>query len=81
MKESIARHKQDYHYFEIWLEYLSAGASELTEELCRDQAEQMIFLFRRKNLEDIKMPLEQRKDLICLLAETEAYLDVDIFLR
>lgn len=76
--EIIHEHIGDYRYFEIWLDYIENLDIQFISELSTFLKERAIFLFRRKNLEKIKLNLTKRKEIISLLSKMESYLDLDI---
>ena len=76
--KAIDDNMKDYDYFEVWLDYVSDFDEEFIDDLCNQLKDRLIFLFRRKNLERIKMNLGQRKDIIKFLSKNNSYLDLDI---
>lgn len=78
VKSLLANNLDNYGYFEVWLDYLTDQRSELVEELSRIYGARMIFLFRRQQLESIKMALSERQELIKVLAHSNSFLDLDI---
>lgn len=67
-----------YSYFEIWLDYLQDLDTEFIDLLCSLYEEKLVFLFRRQNLEEIKMPKDAREKIIWQIANTKSLLDLDI---
>jgi len=67
-----------YSYFEVWLDYASEIDEVFIKQLIGLAGEKLILLFRRQNLEPIKMPLERRLDILKLVDKTGAAVDLDI---
>ncbi|MEK7572182.1 MAG: type I 3-dehydroquinate dehydratase [Patescibacteria group bacterium] len=74
----IAESRNDYDYFEIWLDYIEDLEDSFLEQLAQDLARKVIFLFRRQQLENIHMPFERRVQLLSLLNGSEALVDLDV---
>jgi 3-dehydroquinate dehydratase type I len=75
---AIASHRPVYQFFEVWLDYISDFDSEFVKLLLNEFGDELVLVFRRQGLEPIKMPLEQRLEVIDLLAGSPALLDLDI---
>ncbi len=75
--QKISDHFSDYSYFEIWLDYISDLDTDFIDYLISNYEERIIFLFRRQNLEDIKMSLDQREKIMWQVANSKAFLDLD----
>lgn len=76
--QMINTNLSDYSYFEIWLDYLQDLDTEFIDLLISQYEEKLVFLFRRQNLEGIKMPQDKREKIIWQIANTKAFLDLDI---
>lgn len=74
----ITEHKNDYHYFEVWLDYIKDVDEIFVRELIATLGERLVILFRRKNLEPIQMDSEKRKEIIRWIAKQKCLLDLDI---
>lgn len=74
----VMQMNQEYEYFEIWLDYITDLDKEFVKQLVTDFAEKVVLLFRRQNLEAIHMDMQMRKDIISILENTSALLDLDI---
>lgn len=72
---------QEYEYFEIWLDYIADVDIDFVKQLVTDFEEKVVLLFRRQNLEEIHMDIQQRKDIIPLLENTNVLLDLDITMQ
>lgn len=76
--DAIASNGESYHYFEVWLDYCECDRLKLVEELSEGYPGRVIFLFRRQNLEEIQMSLEERFELLTSLSGKPILLDLDI---
>lgn len=77
--KTLADHQKDYDYFEIWLDYIKDFNLDLMRNLNKKYGPQLIFLFRRRNLQKPKMDLEQKIKIMKMLDQSESFLDLDIF--
>lgn len=77
--EVIHSNIADYSYFEIWLDYIGDLDETFIKELMELLQEKLILLFRRQNLEKVKMELEKRIRVISLLENSESLIDLDVF--
>lgn len=77
--EVIHSNIADYSYFEIWLDYIDDLDETFIKELMELLQEKLILLFRRQNLEKVKMELEKRIRVISLLENSESLVDLDVF--
>ncbi|MCB0338714.1 MAG: type I 3-dehydroquinate dehydratase [Bdellovibrionales bacterium] len=57
-----------YDLAEVWLDYLNFNSVKDVVRLDEDYPGKLIFLFRRLRGEAIKMPIEQRKDILLSLS-------------
>lgn len=74
----IESEKERYDLFEVWLDYLEDLDPEAITELAKALGTRGIFLFRRQNLEPIRMSPEKREAAANAIAGTGALLDVDV---
>src|SRR5437879_2081290 len=79
--EMIKNNKQGYDFFEIWLDYITDLDEPFVKQLISDLQEKLLILFRRQQLEEIQMDLQKRKDILGLLENTNALLDLDITMQ
>lgn len=77
--ETIRTNIGDYVYFEIWLDYIDDLDGAFIKDLEKLLKKRLILLFRRQNLEKIKMDLEERLKIISLLENSKSFLDLDVF--
>lgn len=68
---------KDYDFYEIWLDYIKDLDEKFINEVCKKFQRRLIFVFRRQNLEKIKLDLEKRQKFITLLSKFNVYLDLD----
>ena len=66
-----------FDYYEVWIDYIKDLDEEFVVSLARKFREKIIFVFRRQNLESIKLSLETRRSLISLLSKIPNFLDLD----
>ncbi len=66
-----------YDFYEIWLDYIKDLDDKFLVEINKIHSGRLIFLFRRRNLENIKLPLEKRQHIINTLSTLKVYLDLD----
>ena len=74
----IESEKERYDLFEVWLDYLEDTEPQAVEALAKTLSTRGIFLFRRQNLEPIRMSAEKREAAANAIAGTGALLDVDV---
>ncbi len=77
-KRTISANVDKYAYFELWLDYLDGVLDSDLTSLISLYPTNLIFLFRRHELEPIKMELDRRREIIELLSESNLYLDLDL---
>lgn len=75
--ETIGAHP-DYDFYEVWLDYIDGLDMAFVSQLLRLAGGKLVLLFRRQNLEPIRMSLDLRMHIIDMLAEANALLDLDI---
>jgi 3-dehydroquinate dehydratase-1 len=75
---TIRQNQSAYSFFEVWLDYASDIDDTFFRELERRWAGKIILLFRRKQLEPIHTPLEERLRILRLLDASSVYVDLDI---
>ncbi|MDP3733566.1 MAG: type I 3-dehydroquinate dehydratase, partial [Candidatus Daviesbacteria bacterium] len=73
----IISDNQNYDFFEIWLDYIKDLNLDFIENLKKQFGPKIIFLFRRKNLENPKMSFEKRKKIMDIISSS-CFLDLDI---
>lgn len=66
-----------YHFYEIWLDYIEDPDDEFLLQIAEKYENKLIFLFRRQNLEKIKLPFQRRKKIISLLSAFNVFFDFD----
>lgn len=76
--EVIEKNISEYQYFEVWLDYVADLDESFITKLTTLLQDKLVVVFRRQNLETISMNLEQRFNIISLISNSEAFLDLDI---
>lgn len=76
--EIIRSNDHDYRYFEVWLDYIDEVDESFVKQLIELLGDRLVVLFRRQNLEDIKMNLEQRFKVLEQLSGTDVLVDLDV---
>lgn len=76
--KTIRLNRAGYDFFEVWLDYISGLDAVFIETLEKLAKRKLIFLFRRKNLEPIKLSLEKRLAIISQLKNSASFIDLDI---
>lgn len=66
-----------FDLYEVWLDYVKDLDENFVLSLAKKFKERLIFVFRRQNLEPIKLTLEKRLSLISLLSKSLTFLDLD----
>jgi 3-dehydroquinate dehydratase-1 len=74
----IQENKDAYHYFEIWLDYVSDIDDAFISEVSDNLEDRLILLFRRQKLEAPMMPEEARQTYLTALHNKKSYIDLDI---
>jgi len=77
-KDLIKAQKEDYDYFELWLDYLTDYNRDEIKTLCQELGSRLLLLFRRQQLDPIEMPLEERLSVMQIASECGVYVDLDI---
>ena len=75
---AIREHDDGYNYFEVWLDYVDGVDEAFIKQLVDLAGGRLVLLFRRQELETVKMPLEQRFDILELLSGTDVLVDLDV---
>lgn len=66
-----------YDFYEIWLDYIQDLDNTFITDIAKKHEGKLIFLFRRQNLEKIRLSLEKRQNIISLLSKLNVFLDID----
>lgn len=75
---TIKNNINDFDYFEVWLDHIEDLDLDFIKELNKKYGAKLIFLFRRRNLEVIKMSFEKRSKILSFLNKSDPYIDLDI---
>lgn len=76
--KTIHTNMHEYHYFEVWIDYIDDLSNEFIQEIKNLLNEKLIIVFRRQNLETIHLRLDRRLKIIDLLQESQSLVDLDI---
>jgi 3-dehydroquinate dehydratase I len=74
IQENIHR----YPYFEVWLDYVEGVDEAFFGGLAESLKGRLVVVLRRKNLEQTRLSLEQKTDLMLSLENSQSLLDLDI---
>ncbi len=74
----IEQSKSSYGYFEVWVDYIEAFETSFAPELVYKFPGRVVLVFRRQNLEPIKMPTEQRFKVLDAVSGKDCLVDLDI---
>lgn len=74
----IRRHSNRYKYFEIWIEYLDDAELNSLLRLIKRYPNRIIVVFRRLNLERMKVSLERRLEILEGLSNRPVIVDLDV---
>ncbi len=78
IEETIGAYSNNFDTFEVWLDYVVDLDVGRLESLINKYPERLLLLFRRKNLEPIKMSISERKTLIDRFEDAPLFFDFDI---
>lgn len=76
--QKIETNEPNYGYFEIWLDYVDNLEIAGLKNLLDKYPGRIILVFRRQNLEPIKMPAEKRRGVLQAVASSDCLVDFDI---
>lgn len=79
--EMIDQHKDDYGYFEVWLDYIEDLNLDFISDLVNKYPDRIIFVLRRQNLDPVKMPQQQRMKVLDLITDKNCLIDLDITIQ
>lgn len=77
VERQLNAHSYAYHWFEIWVDLLESCDPAWLRDVVAHWGERVIVLFRRPNLEPVRMSLAERCALMDVLAGTPAKVDFD----
>lgn len=66
-----------FDFYEIWLDYIKDLDDKFILDIAKKYEGNLIFLFRRQNLEKIRLNLKKRLEIISQLKKFNIYLDID----
>ncbi len=76
--EEIEQNSKQYHYLEVWLDYVSDADEKFIKDLAERYPHRIIFLFRRDRLEPAEMTSDSRFQLMLALDKSQTLLDLDV---
>jgi 3-dehydroquinate dehydratase I len=76
--EMIEGNLEDYDYFEVWLDYINGLNDAFIKQLIDLLGSRLVVVFRRKNLEEVRMDRDSRFSMLELLKGSEVLVDLDI---
>lgn len=77
--QEILQNLEHYDFFEVWIDYIENMDEKFVQDLIDKIGEKLIVVFRRQNLEELKMNKDERLKIISLLKNSQTLLDLDIF--
>jgi 3-dehydroquinate dehydratase I len=78
VEKILVANKKKYNNFEIWLDYIGNLDLDFIEDLSTIYKGRLVFLFRRLNLEKIKMKIQKRQEILTLLNNSKSFVDLDL---
>lgn len=75
--QAVTTHLDRFSYFEVWLDYVSDCDDAFIRQLVDLLHEKLMFVFRRQNLEPMRMEYEKRLHVLSLLAHSPVLIDLD----
>lgn len=66
-----------FNFYEVWLDYIKDLDNEFIIKISKQFKGKLIFVFRRQNLETIKLGFDKRSEIISLLSKFNVFLDLD----
>lgn len=66
-----------FDFYEVWLDYIKDLDDHFIIDIAKKYSGKMILLFRRRNLEEIKLSLKRRKEILLILKKFNVFFDID----
>lgn len=76
--EAIQANDSKYSYFEVWLDYVADVDEAFVKQLVETLQGRLVILFRRQQLQPIKMSLEKRYAILEQLSGSPVLVDLDV---
>lgn len=76
--QEILQNMNNYDFFEVWLDYIADIDDAFIKNLKDKLEKKLILVFRRQNLETIKMSRDERLKIISALKNSLSTVDLDI---
>lgn len=81
VQEAIEENLNRFRYLEVWLDYIEDLDPGFASSLVGLYPHRLVMLFRRQNLEPMKLNPEKRFDILRTLARKQVLVDLDISLQ
>jgi 3-dehydroquinate dehydratase type I len=76
--DAVRQNLDGYRYFEVWLDYVDDPGAGFVKELADLLEERLVVTFRRRELEEPRMPADKRRGLLEALSGTPVLVDLDV---
>lgn len=81
VQATIETHLSTFRYFEVWLDYIEDLEPGFAASLVGLFPHRLVMVFRRQNLDPIKLPLDDRYQIIKTLSRKQVLVDLDITMQ
>jgi 3-dehydroquinate dehydratase-1 len=81
VQETIESNLATFRYFEVWLDYIEDLEPGFAASLVGLYPHRIVTVFRRQNLDPIKLPIEDRYQIIKTLVRKQVFVDLDITMQ
>lgn len=81
VQATIEAHLSTFRYFEVWLDYIEDLEPGFAASLVGLFPHRLVIVFRRQNLDPIKLPLDDRYQIIKTLSRKQVLVDLDITMQ
>lgn len=76
--EMIQKHRSEYQYFEIWMDYIEEIDNIFVNTIVHMLGNKLILLFQRGNTKKEGLPDEKKLQILDTINKTDVYLDLDL---
>lgn len=76
-----ALNTKGYDFYEVWLDYIKDLDEAFIKNLVKKLKDKLIIVFRRKNLEEMRLSFDERVKIISSLENSNSFLDLDITIQ
>lgn len=77
--KTIRENMKEYHYFEVWIDYINNLNDDFIGEVKELLNDRLIIVFRRQNLKTMRLELDKRLNIIDMLRKSSSLIDLDLF--